>query len=182
MFGRIVHVPNQRHVSMIDFTRRINSCLAYKQVGSTPSSKRTLLSTSSSQRLDTSLNSDYGPPPTTSRYLLTYAPFLQLSPDETAEMPKVQLANPLKASLPQECLEKDALVILGGWEWANAAQLVGSVPTPDPNTSAKVPRYKWEPHRSWYKLVVYILLSAKRAAYFCKNIATQMGGVSRYFS
>ena len=35
---------------------------------------------------------------------------------------------------------------------------------------------------SWYKLVVYILLSAKRTAYFCKSIAIEMGGVSRYFS
>ena len=35
---------------------------------------------------------------------------------------------------------------------------------------------------SWYKLVVYILLSAKRRAYFCKSIAVEMGGVSRYFS
>ena len=31
--------------------------------------------------------------------------------------------------------------------------------------------------------MVYILLSAKRAAYFCKSIRhTKMGGVSRYFS
>ena len=35
---------------------------------------------------------------------------------------------------------------------------------------------------SWYKLVVYIQLSAKRWAYFCKSIAIEMGGVSRYFS
>ena len=34
----------------------------------------------------------------------------------------------------------------------------------------------------WYKLVVYILLSAKRRAYFCKSIAIETGGVSRYFS
>ena len=30
--------------------------------------------------------------------------------------------------------------------------------------------------------MVYILLSAKRRAYFCKSIAIEMGGVSRYFS
>ena len=35
---------------------------------------------------------------------------------------------------------------------------------------------------SWYKLVVYIVPSAKRRAYFCQNIAIEMGGVSRYFS
>ena len=29
---------------------------------------------------------------------------------------------------------------------------------------------------------VYTLLSAKRRAYFCKSIAIEMGGVSRYFS
>ena len=35
---------------------------------------------------------------------------------------------------------------------------------------------------SWYKVVVYILLSANGRAYFCKSIAIEMGGVSRYFS
>ena len=30
--------------------------------------------------------------------------------------------------------------------------------------------------------MVYVLLSAKRRAYFCKTIAIEMGGVSRYFS
>ena len=35
---------------------------------------------------------------------------------------------------------------------------------------------------SWYKLMVYILLSAKRRAYFCQSIAIEMGGVSRHFS
>ena len=30
--------------------------------------------------------------------------------------------------------------------------------------------------------MVYILLSAKRRACFCKSIAIEMGGVSRYFS
>ena len=35
---------------------------------------------------------------------------------------------------------------------------------------------------SWYKLVVYTLLFAKRRAYFCKSIAIEMGGVSWYFS
>ena len=29
---------------------------------------------------------------------------------------------------------------------------------------------------------VYIVLSAKRRAYFCRSIAIEMGGVSRYFS
>ena len=29
---------------------------------------------------------------------------------------------------------------------------------------------------------VFILLSVKRRAYFCKSIAIEMGGVSRYFS
>ena len=29
---------------------------------------------------------------------------------------------------------------------------------------------------------MYILLSAKRRAYFCKSIALEMGGVPRYFS
>ena len=31
-------------------------------------------------------------------------------------------------------------------------------------------------------MAVYILLSAKMRAYFCKDIAIEMGGVSRYFS
>ena len=31
-------------------------------------------------------------------------------------------------------------------------------------------------------IYIYILLSAKRRAYFCKSIAIEMGGVSRYFS
>ena len=35
---------------------------------------------------------------------------------------------------------------------------------------------------SRYKLVVYILLSSKKRAYFCKSIAIEMGGASRYFS
>ena len=35
---------------------------------------------------------------------------------------------------------------------------------------------------SWYKLVVYMLLSAKGRAYFGQSIAIEMGGVSRYFS
>ena len=34
---------------------------------------------------------------------------------------------------------------------------------------------------SWYNLVVYILLSAERRAYFCKSIATDTGCVLRYF-
>ena len=34
----------------------------------------------------------------------------------------------------------------------------------------------------WYKLVAYVLLSANRRAYFCKSMAIEMGGVSRYFS
>ena len=35
---------------------------------------------------------------------------------------------------------------------------------------------------SWYKLVLHVLLAAKRRAYFCKSIAIEMGGVWRYFS
>ena len=60
--------------------------------------------------------------------------------------------------------------------------VLGGVPTtPDPSTSAKASRYKWEEHRDT-NLVVYILISAKRRAYFRKSIAIEMGGVSRYFS
>ena len=51
--------------------------------------------------------------------------------------------------------------------------------TPGLNTSARVSWRKWDV--SWYTLVVYILLSAKRSAYFCKSIAIGMGGVPRYF-
>ena len=53
--------------------------------------------------------------------------------------------------------------------------------TPDPNTSAKSIAIQMG-GVSWYKLVVYILLSARRRAYFCKRIAIEMGGVPRYFS
>ena len=35
---------------------------------------------------------------------------------------------------------------------------------------------------SWYKLVVWRRISAKRRAYFRKSIAIKTGGVSRYFS
>ena len=55
--------------------------------------------------------------------------------------------------------------------------------TPDPNTSAKVSRHKWEAYRDtnwWY--IYYFLLSAKKRAYFGKSIAIEMGGVSRDFS
>ena len=46
--------------------------------------------------------------------------------------------------------------------WA-VQTVVGSVPTtPDPNTSEKVSRYKWEAYH--IQLVVYIVLSAKRRA------------------
>ena len=74
--------------------------------------------------------------------------------------------------------------MLCGWplECAQRKKELGSVPTtPDPNTSEKVSRYKWEAYRdtNW---VVYIVLSAKRRAYFSQNIAIEMGGVSRYFS
>ena len=34
---------------------------------------------------------------------------------------------------------------------------------------------------SWYKLVVHILLSAKRRTYFCKSIAVEIAGVPRHF-
>ena len=62
--------------------------------------------------------------------------------------------------------------------------LLGSVPTtPDPNTSAKVSQYKWEPYgdTNWW-CMVYILLADKTRAYLCRSIATEIGGVSRYFS
>ena len=60
-------------------------------------------------------------------------------------------------------------------------ELLGSAPTTrDPNTSAKVWRYKLEPHRDTNWWCIY---------YFCQEesillqiIAIQMGGVSRYFS
>ena len=32
------------------------------------------------------------------------------------------------------------------------------------------------------QLAAYVLLSAKRSAYFCKSIAIEMGGASQYFS
>ena len=48
-----------------------------------------------------------------------------------------------------------------------------------PSTSAEASRYGGV---SRYKLVVYVLLSASGRAYFCKSIAVEMGGVSRYFS
>ena len=58
----------------------------------------------------------------------------------------------------------------------------GGVPTtPDPNTSAKVSRYKWEAYRDTNWWCVYTTF-AKRAAYFCKSTQIEMGGVSRYFS
>ena len=62
--------------------------------------------------------------------------------------------------------------------------IIGSGPTtPDPNTSAKASRYKWEAYRdtNWW-CMYYSRPAAKSRAYFCKSIATEMGGVSRYFS
>ena len=65
----------------------------------------------------------------------------------------------------------------------------GGVPTTsDPNTSAQVSRYRWEAYRdtNWRCIYIYIYihtrLSAKGRAYFCKSIAIEMGGASRYFS
>ena len=61
--------------------------------------------------------------------------------------------------------------------------LIGGVPTtPDPNTTAEVSKYKKMGSILRYNLVVYVRPSAKRRAYFCKNIAIETGGVSRYFS
>ena len=66
--------------------------------------------------------------------------------------------------------------ICSAWKFHNFLRIFVGIPTtPDPNTSAKG-------GVSWYKLVVYILLSAKERAYLCKSIAIEMGGVSRYFS
>ena len=52
--------------------------------------------------------------------------------------------------------------------------------TPDPNTLQKYRNTNGR--RIVIQLVVYILLSAKKRAYFCKSMAIEMGGVSRYFS
>ena len=60
--------------------------------------------------------------------------------------------------------------------------LLRSVPaTPDPNTSAKVSRYKWEPFIVIQIGGVYTTF-CQEEAYFCRSIAIQMGGVSQYFS
>ena len=65
---------------------------------------------------------------------------------------------------------------------AKLSQIIGSVPTtPDPNTSAKVSRYKWEAYRDTNWWCIYYLLPGG-GAYFCKSIAIEMGGVSQYFS
>ena len=62
----------------------------------------------------------------------------------------------------------------------------GAQTTPDPNASAE--KYRDTNGR---RIVIQIggekqkkkkLLSAKRRAYFCKSIAIEMGGASRYFS
>ena len=42
--------------------------------------------------------------------------------------------------------------------------------------------FKWEAYRRDKLVVAYMLLSAKRKAYFCKSIAIEMGGASRYSS
>ena len=55
--------------------------------------------------------------------------------------------------------------------------------TPDPNTSANRDtngRHIVIQIGGVY-IYIYILLSAMRRAYFCKSIAIEMGGVSRYF-
>ena len=56
-----------------------------------------------------------------------------------------------------------------------------SVPTtPDPNTSAKVSRYKWEAYRdtNWWCLYYFL----PRGGILLQKYAIEMGGVSRYFS
>ena len=59
---------------------------------------------------------------------------------------------------------------------------IGGVPTtPDPHTSAKASRYKWEAYRDTnWSCICYFVPRGRR--YFCQNIAIKMGGVSRYFS
>ena len=58
----------------------------------------------------------------------------------------------------------------------------GGVPTtPDPNTSAKVSRYKWEAYRDTNWWCIYYFLPRGRHT-FGKSMAIEMGGVSRYFS
>ena len=53
--------------------------------------------------------------------------------------------------------------------------------TLDTNTSAKVSRYKWEPYRdtNWWCICYFL---PRGGPIFCKSIAIEMGGVSRYFS
>ena len=58
----------------------------------------------------------------------------------------------------------------------------GNVPTtPHPNTSAKASRYKWEAYRdtNWRDMQNFL---QRGGHLFCKSIAIEMGGVSRYFS
>ena len=82
--------------------------------------------------------------------------------------------------IPESVLERVRKVF---WtEGAKSLLHFGSLPTtPDPNASAKVSRYKWEPHRDINWWCIYYN-PAKRRAYFCsKSNVVEMGGVSRYF-
>ena len=68
------------------------------------------------------------------------------------------------------------------WGDSRITKGFASVPTtPEPNTSAKVSRYKWERYRDTNWWCIYDFLPRKGHT-FAKNIAIQTGGVSRYFS
>ena len=66
-------------------------------------------------------------------------------------------------------------------KWLEVNLLGGVSTPPDPNQICERITIQMG-GVSWFKLVVYILFSAKRAAYFCKSIAIELGGASRYFS
>ena len=69
--------------------------------------------------------------------------------------------NPFPFSLSEFCFRRfvlDFLIIRFGGAFLGAA-LIGSVPTtPDPNTSAKVSRYKWEAYRDTNWWCIYYFL------------------------
>ena len=73
-------------------------------------------------------------------------------------------------------------------EWVCADPCQGriwwSYSTPDPNTSAKVWRYKWEPYhdRNWCCDATSSQVLKRGGDTFCKSAAIEMGGVSRNFS
>ena len=99
---------------------------------------------------------------------------------EPEGVPQVTLAQAQEASFQALCKRAQRKVKRWGrWIFiVFIASWFGSVPTtPDPNTSAKSIAIQMG-DVLWYKLVVYVLLSAKRAAYFCKSIAKQMKRVS----